>query len=162
MKNLKEKLLCESVVDVSDYDFDKEFHGKYTGTPTEIKLKFTPIVEYCYFIDNNGEVMDWVNDNGDPNKVLTAGTFYFKCIFTLENKTKLQSDIKVWAIMKTNYRGDITDIKINRSGIDVYSPIGFNELADLLYQASDEYAIGYFENKDEIIQAFKDCKLYVS
>ena len=45
-------------------------------------------------------------------------------------------------------------------GIDDYSPISFDNLADLLYNVSDEYAIGYFEDKNAIISAFNDCDLY--
>ena len=161
MKTLKEQLIKESVTINGDYDFDNEYKGNDKCKPIEIKLKFNPIVEYCYFIDDDENVMDWINSDDEPDKTVgSKGTFYFKCKFIPENKGKHTHDIKIWAIIETNVRGDIIDFKINRSGIDDYSPISFDNLADLLYNVSDEYAIGYFEDKDAIISAFNDCDLY--
>ena len=161
MKDLKNRFINESVT-IDDSDFNREFKGEDKCKPIEIKLKFTPIVEYCYFVDSNDNVMDWINSNDEPDETVgSQGTFYFKCRFVPENKTRFTHDIKVWVAIRTNVRGDIVDIKINRSGVDAYSPIGFNEIADLLYNVSDEYAIGYFEDKDALIEAFNDCDLYL-
>jgi len=105
--------------------------------------------------------MDWINSDDEPDKTIgSEGTFYFKCKFIPENKGKHTHDIKIWAIVKTNVRGDIIDFKINRSGIDDYSPISFDNLADLLVEISNEYMFGYFEDKNAIISAFNDCDLY--
>ena len=162
MKDLKDKILINESVTISDADFDDDYKGKDVHNPIEMKINFIPTVEYCYFIDEYGNVMDWINSNDNPDETVgSKGTFYFKCEFKSKTNPHPYCRITIWAVIETNAIGDVNKIKMNRSGINAHNPIGFNELADLLYDIGKEYEIGYFEDKDKIIRAFENCDLYL-